>query len=405
MHHLSIDIETFSSIPIAKAGLYKYVQSRDFQILLLAWSLDGSPVEILDLTTEPFMPPELWNALWDADTIKHAHNAAFEWYCLSKWAKLDAPNAWLSQWRCTMLHGLYCGYTAGLDATGKALGLPREKQKLATGRALIKYFCTPCTKTKSNSGRTRNLPHHDPAKWELFKEYCRQDVVTEMEIERRLSVFPVPDAVQAEWVRDQIINARGVAMDQELIDGALCCGSVLESAAMEESRSLTQLENPNSPAQLLTWLQGRGVPIADLRGETIADALEHADELEPDAVRVMELRQELSKTSTKKYDAMVEAMCDDGRIRGLLQFYGANRTGRWAGRLVQVQNLPRTYLHGGMLDFARDLTRDRQPDTLRPIYGSVPDTLSQLVRTAFVPRKGCSFVDADFSAIEARVIA
>ncbi|WP_462385382.1 DNA polymerase [Intestinibacillus massiliensis] len=405
IHHLSVDIETYSSVPIAKSGLYKYVQSPDFEILLLAYSLDGAPVEALDLAADAAVPPVLWDALWDPCCVKHAYNAAFEWYCLSKWAKLEDPTAWLPQWHCTMLHGLYCGYTAGLDATGKALGLPQEKQKLATGKALIKYFCTPCTKTKSNGGRTRNLPHHDPAKWELFKEYCRQDVVTEMEIGRRLSGFPVPGSVQAEWVRDQVINARGVAMDQGLVSGALYCGEAAAEAALSEARELTGLSNPNSREQLLTWLQAKGVPIADLRGETVEDALGHADSLDPDAARVLGLRQELSKTSTKKYDAIVSAMCSDGRTRGLLQFYGANRTGRWAGRLVQVQNLPRTYLHGGMLDLARSLVRRRDPDALRLIFGSVPDTLSQLVRTAFVPRAGCSFVDADFSAIEARVIA
>ena len=391
-HHLSIDIETYSSVPIAESGLYKYAQSPDFEILLIAYSLDGGPVELIDLAQGDKVPLWFLNALHSDEYIKHAYNAAFEWYCLSRRYGLGMP---VDQWRCTMLHGLYCGYTAGLDATGKALGLPQDKQKMAAGKALIRYFCVPCAPTKSNGGRTRNLPHHDPAKWELFREYNRQDVVTEMEIEHLLSGFPVPEAVQSEWVQDQLINARGVALDTSLIAGALYCDQQNADQARAEAQELTALENPNSREQLLTWLQGMGVTIADLRGETVAD----------DAYRVLQLRQELSKTSTKKYKAMVSAGCSDGRVRGVLQFYGANRTGRWAGRLVQVQNLPRTYLHGGLLDLARDITKSQNPEGLRLIFGSIPDTLSQLVRTAFVPAQGKRFVDADFSAIEARVIA
>lgn len=401
MHNLSIDLETFSSEPIAKTGLYKYVQSRDFQVLLFAYSLDNAPVQVLDLTREE-LPEWLKAALYDPACIKHAFNAAFEWYALSKYIGQPLP---LEQWRCTMLHSLYCGYPASLDAVGKALGLPQDKQKLTTGKALIKYFCTPCAKTITNGGRTRNLPKHDPAKWELFVEYNRQDVVTEMEIEHRLSRFPVPERVQREWEYDMRISARGVAADRELVDGALYCGTAIEEAAKQEAIELTGLENPKSREQMLTWLQGHGVAIPDLRSATVEDALEHKDEFEPDVARVLELRQLLSKASIKKYSTVVTTMCEDGRIRGLLQFYGANRTGRWAGRLVQVQNLPRTYLHGAMLDTARDLTRRKLPEGLELLYGSVPGTLSQLVRTALVPRPGCKFVDADFSAIEARVVA
>ena len=401
MHNLSIDLETFSSEPIAKTGLYKYVQSRDFQVLLFAYSLDNAPVQVLDLTREE-LPEWLKAALYDPAYIKHAFNAAFEWYALSKHFGRELP---LEQWRCTMLHSLYCGYPASLDAAGKALGLPQDKQKLTTGKALIKYFCTPCAKTITNGGRTRNLPEHDPAKWELFVEYNRQDVVTEMEIERRLSRFPVPERVQREWEYDMRISARGVAADRELVDGALYCGTAIEEAAKQEAIELTGLENPKSREQMLTWLQGHGVAIPDLRSATVEDALEHKDEFEPDVARVLELRQLLSKASIKKYSTVVTTMCEDGRIRGLLQFYGANRTGRWAGRLVQVQNLPRTYLHGAMLDTARNLTRRKLPEGLELLYGSVPGTLSQLVRTALVPRPGCKFVDADFSAIEARVVA
>ncbi len=401
MHNLSIDLETFSSEPIAKTGLYKYVQSRDFQILLLAYSLDGAEVQVLDLT-KVSVPEWLKAALYDPTYIKHAFNAAFEWYSLSKHFGQPLP---LEQWRCTMLHSLYCGYPASLDAVGKALGLPQDKQKLTTGKALIKYFCTPCAKTITNGGRTRNLPEHDPYKWELFIRYNRQDVVTEMEIERRLSAFPVPERVQREWEYDMRVSVRGVAVDRELVDGALYCGTAIEDAAKQEAVEITGLENPKSREQMLTWLQGHGVAIPDLRSATVEEALEHKDEYEPDAARVLELRQLLSKASIKKYDTVVTTMCEDGRIRGLLQFYGANRTGRWAGRLVQVQNLPRTYLHGAMLDTARDLTRRKLPEGLKLLYGSVPGTLSQLVRTALVPKPGCKFVDADFSAIEARVVA
>lgn len=406
MHHLSIDIETYSSVPIAKAGLYKYVQSPDFQVLLIAYSMDGAAVEVIDLTENPFIPQEFWSALRDLAVIKHAYNAAFEWYCLSKWLRLSEEESmdWLNQWHCTMLHGLYCGYTAGLDATGKALGLPSDKQKLTTGKALIKYFSVPCKPTKANGGRTRNLPHHDVDKWKLFIEYCRQDVVTEMEIERQLSRFPVPVHVQEEWAQDQIINARGVAMDTELISGAIDCSERITAELMAEAREITGLNNPKSVAQLIGWLREQGVDTDTLRKEDVADLLTR-DDLPTDVRRVLEIRQELGKTSVTKYQAMVAAMCSDNRIRGLLQFYGANRTGRWAGRLVQVQNLPRTYLHGGMLDFARDAARAEKPEVLRFVYGSVPDTLSQLVRTAFVPKKGHLFVDADFSAIEARVVA
>ena len=349
VHHLSIDIETYSDQEIGKAGLYRYAQSPVFAILLFAYSLDGAPVQVVDLTQpEARLPAEVIRWLFDPACIKHAYNAAFEWYCLSRFFHLEKnnsypPEKWLPQWRCTMLHGLYCGYTAGLDATGKALGLPQDKQKLAAGKALVRYFCTPCKPTRSNGGRTRNLPQHDSAKWELFKTYNGQDVVTEMEIERRLSNFPVPDTVQAQWVTDQIINARGVAVDTALVDGALELDAKTRRAYIAEAVALTGLDNPNSVAQLTRWLQKEtGEEVADLRKDTVADLL--GKELAGDkARRVLEIRQELGKTSNKKYNALTAAVCADNRVRGLLQFYGANRTGRWAGRLVQVQNLPRTY--------------------------------------------------------------
>lgn len=400
LHHLSIDLETYSSVPIAKAGAYKYVQSPDFEILLFAYSVDGEPVQIVDLAQGEILPDWLYRSITDPAFIKHAYNAAFEWYCLSKFCGLLLP---VEQWRDTMLHGLYCGYTAGLDATGKALGLPAEKQKLSMGKALIRYFCVPCNPTQANGGRTRNLPKHDPDKWELFKTYCRGDVTTEMEIERRLSNFPVPDAVEKQWQTDLIINARGVAVDMSMVQGALHIGDSTREQLMAEATELTGLENPNSIQQLMGWLEPRvDDMVTDLRKETVATMLENGT-AKDEAARVLEIRQELGKTSTKKYDAIEAAVCSDGRVRGLLQFYGANRTGRWAGRLVQVQNLPRTYI--GQLPLAREAVRNKEADKLRLLYGSIPDTLSQLIRTSFVASPGNKLVDADFSAIEARVIS
>lgn len=399
MIHLSIDLETYSDVNLKKAGLYRYVQSPAFEILLFAYSLDGAPTQVVDMAQGEKIPLEVVHALTDPQCLKHAYNAAFEWYCLSKYMGVQLPP---SQWRDTMLHGLYAGYTAGLDATGRALGIPEDKQKLATGKALIRYFCVPCKPTKSNGGRTRNYPHHDPEKWELFKTYNGQDVVAEMEIERRLSVFPVPDFVQKQWETDLLINARGVAVDMDFCEGALELGETIRAQLTDEAVQLSGLQNPNSVKQLARWLSAEtGDDITSLRKETIKELLgrDNADHVQ----RMLEIRQELGKTSTKKYDAIEAAVCDDGRVRGLLQFYGANRTGRWAGRLVQVQNLPRTYTEP--LEFARELVKGRKLDALRTVYGSPNDTLSQLIRTAFVAAPGNVLIDADFSAIEARVIS
>ena len=399
MHHLSIDLETYSSVPIAKAGAQKYIQSPDFEILLFAYSLDGGDVQIIDLAQGELLPQWLASALSDPQYIKHAYNASFEWGCLSKFMG-TLP---IDQWRCTMFHGLYCGYTAGLDATGKALGLPADKQKLSTGKALIRYFCVPCAPTKTNGGRTRNYPRHDPAKWALFKEYCIGDVTTEMEILHRLKNFPVPPELEKQWQTDVLINARGVAVDMDMVRGALWIGETTRDQLTEEAVALSGLDNPNSVKQLMQWLEEElDEELTDLRKDTVSRLL-NGNLTNDTARRMLEIRQELGKTSTKKYNAIEAAVCADGRVRGLLQFYGANRTGRWAGRLVQVQNLPRTYVEP--LPLARDLVKRRETASLRALFGSVPDTLSQLIRTSFIAEPGNALVDADFSAIEARVIS
>ena len=398
MRHLSIDIETRSSADIGKTGLYRYAQDKDFGILLFAYKLDEDPVKIVDLEMGEKIPGPILTYLSDPAVIKHAYNAAFEWYCLNR-AGYHTP---LSQWKCTMIHGLYCGYTAGLDATGKAIGLPQEKQKLATGKALIRYFCVPCRPTKSNGGRTWNLPRHAPEKWRLFKEYCMQDVVTENEILKRLSAFPVPEAEEKLWQMDIRMNAFGVRVDTELISGALAIDGTSTRNLTEEAVRITGLANPNSTSQLLQWLTEQGVQMDNLQKATVEEKLT-GETLQAEVRRVLEIRQQLGKTSVKKYTAMQTAKCGDDRIRGLTQFYGANRTGRWAGRLVQMQNLPRNYLK--TLDYARNLVKAQNYEGVRLLYGNVPDTLSQLIRTAFIPSDGNKFVVADFSAIEARVIA
>ena len=397
MRTLNIDIETFSSVDIGKSGAYKYAMSDDFQILLFAYSIDSQDVKIIDLAQGEAIPQEVLDLLKDETCIKYAYNAVFEWWCLNR-AGIETP---LEQWQCTMVHGLYCGYTAGLAAIGNAMGLPQDKKKLTTGSALIRYFCIPCNPTKSNGNRTRNLPHHAPEKWELSKEYCIQDVVTEMEIGRRLSAFPVPDREWELWVLDTFMNAYGVKVDSKLVNGALFIDAVSRANLLEEAKKITKLDNPNSSKQLLEWLEEAGEEAENLQKATVGKMV---DTLEAGEVkRVLEIRQELSKTSVKKYKAMDEAKCKDERIRGLLQFYGANRTGRYAGRLVQVQNLPRNYIE--TLDVARDIIKKGDGELLELIYGNIPDTLSQLIRTAFIPSEGNHFVVSDFSAIEARVIA
>ncbi|MBQ8637119.1 MAG: DNA polymerase [Clostridia bacterium] len=400
MQNLNIDLETYSSVNLKKAGAWKYIDSPDFQILLFSYSLNGAAPINVDFASGEVLPPEIAELLTSPDCIKHAWNAAFEWGCLSKYIGRPLPP---EQWRCTMVHSLYAGYPASLDAAGRALGLPEDKQKLNTGKALIRYFCVPCKPTKTNGYRTRNYPHHNPDRWRLFREYNDGDVITEMEAGKRLANVIVPDFVQKEWETDLLINFRGVSVDMDLVHGALEIGASVKNKLMNEAMNISGLNNPNSIKQLSSWLENETeTEITSLNKETVSQLLTREDN-SPEVQRMLEIRQELGKTSTKKYDAIENAICSDGRVRGLLQFYGANRTGRWAGRLVQVQNLPRTYTEP--LELAREFVKDKKTDCLKVIYGSVPDTLSQLIRTAFVAAPGKVLIDADFSAIEARVIS
>lgn len=396
MNVLNIDIETYSSEDISKTGLYKYAQSTDFEILLFAYSLNGSPVEVIDLAQGDAVPEEVVKMLNDGETELRAYNAAFEWYCLNQ----AGYRTNLEQWRCTMIHAYYAGYPGGLDKVGKAMGFENDKKKSATGKALIRLFSVPCKPTKRNGGRTRNMPHHEPEKWELYKEYNRQDVVAEMSIKEKLEGIKLPKFEWKLWHTDVRMNAEGIKVDSELVESALFVSDTWNEYLLNEAKKLTGLENPNSTVQLLKWLKDKGVNAENLQKETVKNLIR---ETEGDVKRVLEIRRELSKTSTKKYVAMKDALCEDGRVRGLLQFYGANRTGRWAGRLVQVQNLPRNYLSD--LDDARNMVKRRDLLTLDILYDNIPDTLSQLIRTAFVSEEGKKFVIADFSAIEARVIA
>ena len=392
MKHLSIDIETRSSIDIQKAGAYKYVQSTDFQILLFAYKVDDDPVKVVDLASGERIPKEVLLAISDASVIKHAYNTVFEWLCLNC-VGIETP---IAQWQCTMVWAMYCGYAAGLAATGEAIGLPEDKKKLSVGRALIRYFCVP----KAKGGW--HEPDADPEKWDLFKTYNAQDVEAEYAILQRLKPYPLPDAEWKLWAMDVQMNAYGVRVDTGLINGALAFDQRNSEALMSEALDLTGLANPNSAVQLLPWLSDHGLVLPNLQKATVSEALQGED-LDPRARRVLELRQMLGKTSLKKYQTMQTAVGEGDRIRGISQYYGANRTGRWAGRLVQMQNLPRNYIK--TLDGARTLVKKKNYAGFRMIYGNVQDTLSQLIRTAFIPSEGHKFVVADYSAIEARVIA
>nr|DAE50724.1 MAG TPA: DNA polymerase I [Bacteriophage sp.] len=397
---LHIDIETYSSVDLRKSGLYKYVQSPDFEILLFAYAYNQDPVQIVDLAAGEKLPEALIKDLSSPGVLKMAHNAAFEVNALSRFYDI-----WPDQWQCTMIHALYCGYPGSLAAVGKALGFEESKQKMSAGKALIRYFCMPCKPTKTNGGRTRNFYHHETKKWELFKVYCMQDVEVEREIENSLKMYPVPAQEWDAWHLDQMVNREGTKVDMDLVQGAIQLSKEAAEKLGGEIKNASGIENPNSVAQIRAWVEGRlGREISGLGKDTLDDLLQCADvKADPAVYLVLKKRREMAKSSVKKYDAMQSALCEDGRIRGLLQFYGANRTGRWAGRLVQVQNLPRNYIPE--LSMARDLVKRQNSDAIETIYGSVPDFVSQLIRTAFVPREGHEFVVADFSAIEARVIS
>lgn len=399
MQTLSIDLETYSDQPLAKTGVYRYVESPDFEILLFAYSVDGGPVQQIDLACGEKIPSEILSALEDETVTKWAFNANFERICLSRF--LGYPTGDYLEpgsWKCSMIWAAYMGLPLSLEGVGAVLGL--EKQKLTEGKDLIKYFCQPCAPTKSNGQRTRNLPEHAPDKWLAFKRYNIRDVETEMSIQARLSKYPVPDSVWEEYHLDQEINDRGVGLDMELVRQAIQMDGRSRSELTQAMKELTSLDNPNSVQQMKQWLADNGMETDTLGKKAVAELLKTAP---PQLQKVLTLRQQLAKSSVKKYQAMETAVCADGRARGMFQFYGANRTGRWAGRIIQMQNLPQNHLDD--LSEARGLVRVGDFDALEMLYEDVPDTLSQLIRTAFVPQENRKFIVADFSAIEARVIA
>lgn len=395
MRTLSIDIESYSDVNLSKCGVYKYASSLAFEILLFGYAVDGGDVRVVDLACGEQIPDEILSALSDASVTKWAFNAMFERVCLSNFL-----GEWLEPegWRCTMVWAATLGLPLSLESAGVALGL--EKQKLTEGKDLIRYFCVPCKPTKANGGRTRNRPEHDPEKWKRFKAYNLRDVETEMQIQKRLSHFPVPDAIWEEYHLDQEINDRGIGVDMELVRQAIAIDARSRERLTAAMRELTELENPNSVQQMKQWLADQGMETDTLGKKAVAELVKTA----PEPLReVLSLRQQLAKSSVKKYAAMENAVCADGRAHGMFQFYGANRTGRFSGRLIQLQNLPQN--HMGDLAEARALVRSGNYEALSMLYEDIPDTLSQLIRTAFVPQNGRKFIVADFSAIEARVIA
>ena len=396
---LSVDIETFSSVDLGKSGVYRYAESEDFEILLFGYSVNGSPVRVVDLACGENLPEEIRKAISDPTVMKWAFNAQFERICLSRFLGMPTGE-YLDpvSWHCTMIWSATLGLPMSLAGVGTVLGL--EKQKLTEGKDLIRYFCVPCKATKVNGGRTRNLPEHDWTKWERFKSYNLRDVETEMEIQKKLSRFPVPENEWRNYCLDQKINDRGVALDMELAHRAVQCDNQYREFYLQQAREITGLENPNSVLQLRDWLRERGVELDSLSKNAVQDLLPDTD---GDVRKVLSLRQELAKSSVKKYTAMENLVCRDSRGRGLIQFYGASRTGRYAGKLLQVQNLPQNHLPD--LETARALVRSGNFDALEMLYDSVPNVLSELIRTAIVPKKGCRFIVSDFSAIEARVLS
>ena len=410
---LEIDIESFSSVELKKCGVYKYAESPDFEILLFGVSVDGGEVTVYDLASGDTLPKEIIQALADDSVIKWAYNASFERVCLSVWLRRNYPQYFSSysiegdtvrhyfdpaSWRCSLVWGAYMGLPLSLEGIGKVLKL--ENQKMAEGKALIRYFCVPCKPTKANGGRTRNLPEHDPVKWSTFIAYNKRDVETEMAIQQKLSKFPVPDFLWEEYHLDQEINDRGIQLDMVLVEQAIAIDERSREELSAKMRQLTALENPNSVQQMKEWLTKHGLEVDSLDKKAVKELLKTAP---PELAEVLELRRQLAKSSVKKYQAMQNAVCADGRARGMFQFYGANRSGRWAGRLIQLQNLPQN--HMVHLEDARSLVRSGDYAMLSTLYDSVPEVLSELIRTAFVPREGYKFIVSDFSAIEARVLS
>ena len=413
IHTLSIDLETFSDVDLKKCGVYKYAESPDFEILLFGVSVNGGEVTVYDLASGYTVPEGIIRALADDSVIKWAYNASFERVCLSVWLRRNYPQHFSSysiegdtvrhyfdpaSWRCSLVWGAYMGLPLSLEGIGKVLKL--ENQKMAEGKALIRYFCVPCKPTKANGGRTRNLPEHDPVKWSTFIAYNKRDVETEMAIQQKLSKFPVPDFLWEEYHLDQEINDRGIQLDMVLVEQAIAIDERSREELSAKMRQLTALENPNSVQQMKEWLTKHGLEVDSLDKKAVKELLKTAP---PELAEVLELRRQLAKSSVKKYQAMQNAVCADGRARGMFQFYGANRSGRWAGRLIQLQNLPQN--HMAHLEDARSLVRSGDYALLSALYDSVPEVLSELIRTAFVPRDGYKFIVSDFSAIEARVLS
>ena len=413
IHTLSIDVETFSDVDLKKCGVYKYAESPNFEVLLFGASVDGGEVTVYDLASGDTVPEEIIRALADDSVIKWAYNASFERVCLSVWLRRNYPQYFSSysieddtvrnyldpsSWRCSLVWGAYMGLPLSLEGIGKVLKL--ENQKMAEGKALIRYFCVPCKPTKANGGRMRNLPEHDPVKWSTFIAYNKRDVETEMAIQQKLSKFPAPDFLWAEYHLDQEINDRGIQLDMVLVDQAIAIDERSREELSAKMRQLTALENPNSVQQMKEWLTKHGLEVDSLDKKAVKELLKTAP---PELAEVLELRRQLAKSSVKKYQAMQNAVCADGRARGMFQFYGANRSGRWAGRLIQLQNLPQN--HMTHLEDARRLVRAGDYALLSALYDSVPEVLSELIRTAFVPRDGYKFIVSDFSAIEARVLS
>ena len=413
IHTLSIDLETFSDVDLKKCGVYKYAESPNFEILLFGVSVDGGEVTVYDLASGGTVPEGIIRALSDDSVIKWAYNASFERVCLSVWLRRNYPQHFSSysiegdtvrnylapsSWRCSLVWGAYMGLPLSLEGIGKVLKL--ENQKMSEGKALIRYFCVPCKPTKANGGRTRNLPEHDPVKWSTFISYNKRDVETEMAIQQKLSKFPVPDFLWEEYHLDQEINDRGIQLDMVLVEQAIDIDERSREELSAKMRQLTALENPNSVQQMKEWLTQHGLEVDSLDKKAVKELLKTAP---PELAEVLELRRKLAKSSVKKYQAMQNAVCADGRARGMFQFYGANRSGRWAGRLIQLQNLPQN--HMAHLEDARSLVRSGDYSLLSALYDSVPEVLSELIRTSFVPRDGYKFIVSDFSAIEARVLS